>query len=213
MTRSSATQHENAPSDLSGRTALVTGVSRRRGIGFAIAKRLAEDGASVIISHYSPHDKLQPWGDDDLEAIRAELSAALRPGASFGDTSVDLADPEAPQQLVETALALTGSLEILVCNHARSGSDGSILDIDAEMLDGHFAVNTRATIVLTFLFAKAFADVRGEPSAAPGVLRQPETNIDEFSTGRVIWLTSGQARPMPGEVAYADFRYSRPVHP
>jgi len=194
---------KTSPLPLSGRSALITGVSRRRGIGFAIAKRLAEDGASVFISHYSPHDKLHPWGSDDLEELCQEIRNSLVPDASFGDISLDLADSAAPEKLIEHALALTGTLEILVCDHARSGSDGSLLDMNASMLDGHFAVNTRSTIVLTSLFAKAFSGVSGGPSAAPGDLLSPDRKFDEFSTGRVIWLTSGQARPMPGEVAYA----------
>lgn len=62
---------------LDGRTALVTGVSRRRGIGFAIARKLAALGASVFIHHYRPHDEQQPWGADDLTEIKAELTASL----------------------------------------------------------------------------------------------------------------------------------------
>ncbi len=54
------------PTPLEGKTALITGVSRRRGIGYAIAQRLAEFGADIFIQHYSPHDAQQPWGDDDL---------------------------------------------------------------------------------------------------------------------------------------------------
>ncbi len=41
---------------LGGRTALVTGVSRRRGIGFAVASRLASMGASLVVHHHAPHD-------------------------------------------------------------------------------------------------------------------------------------------------------------
>ena len=54
-----------------GRTALVTGVSRRRGIGFAVATRLAELGADVVVHHFRAHDLDQPWGADDLDAVRA----------------------------------------------------------------------------------------------------------------------------------------------
>ncbi len=54
---------------LSGRTALVTGVSRRRGIGFAVARELARLGASVVTHDFAPHDAEQPWGGDDLAAV------------------------------------------------------------------------------------------------------------------------------------------------
>ena len=49
------------PLPLRGRVALVTGVSRRAGIGYAIACRLAGLGASLVIHHYAPHDRDQPW--------------------------------------------------------------------------------------------------------------------------------------------------------
>src|SRR3954454_16417743 len=80
------TSTDSSPTrSLRGQTALVTGVSRRRGIGFAVALELARRGASVFIHHYRPHDLDLPWGGDDLEAVRAELTAALSPGAVLGD--------------------------------------------------------------------------------------------------------------------------------
>jgi 3-oxoacyl-[acyl-carrier protein] reductase len=45
--------------ELDGRNALVTGVSRRAGIGYAIARRLLEAGASVFIQGWTPHDAAQ----------------------------------------------------------------------------------------------------------------------------------------------------------
>ncbi|WGD37374.1 SDR family oxidoreductase [Lysinibacter sp. HNR] len=188
---------------LSGQTALITRVSRRSGVGFAAAKRLAQDGASIFISHYSTHDEQQPWKGDNLDALRHELSEHLTVDASFADISLDLAGPDAPSTLMEHALALTGSLEIMICNHARSGSDGSILDINTNRLDDHFFVNTRSTVLLTSLFAQAFSGLRGGLSAAPGDTVAPDKKVSEYETGRVIWLTSSQARPMPGEIAYA----------
>ena len=49
---------------LRGRVAVVTGVSRRAGIGYAIARRLAALGASLFLHQYAPHDRDQPWGAD-----------------------------------------------------------------------------------------------------------------------------------------------------
>lgn len=194
---------------LSGKTALVTGVSRRQGIGHAVARRLAELGASVVLHHHRAHDLDQPWGADDLDAVRAGVAEALTPGALSTDIAADLADAEAPEQVIRAALGLTGSLEILVCNHARSGGDGSILDMTPEALDGHWSVNARSTIMLTQHFARAFSglDLRPAvraPAARPGDRVDPRGAVDEFATGRVFWMTSGQQHgPMPGEVAYA----------
>lgn len=189
---------------LRGKTALVTGVSRRRGIGYAISTRLAELGADVFIQHHAPHDAEQPWGADDLDQVRDGIRASLRPGAAFGDVGLDLSGEDAPGQLIAAAKGLTGTLDILVCNHARSGQDGSIFDMTPRRLDGHWAVNARATILLTSHFAKAFTGLDTSPEARPGDRVHVSGPVDEFKTGRVFWMTSGQQHgPMPGEVAYA----------
>ena len=186
---------------LQGKTALVTGVSRRRGIGFAVASRLACLGASVFIHHFRPHDTALPWGGDDLDAVRAELRAALTPGASFGDAEADLRDADAIPALIEQARALTGALDILVCNHAQSGGDGSILDMTAERLDAFWSANARSSLLLTQAFAALHRP--GAPEARPG---ERPGRAEPFAepVGRVFWMTSGQIHgPMRGEVAYA----------
>jgi 3-oxoacyl-[acyl-carrier protein] reductase len=169
------------PVPLRGRVALVTGVSRRAGIGYAVARRLAALGASLFLHHYAPHDREQPWGEDPggAEAVLSGVRAALaEPGATVRHLELDLALPEAPAQLIDAA----GDLDILVCNHARSG-DGPLGTLDAALLDAHWAVNTRSTILLTQAFA-------ARHDGRPG--------------GRVIFMTSGQdLGPMTGEVAYA----------
>ena len=173
------------PLPLRGRTALVTGVSRRVGIGYAVARRLAALGASLFLHHYAPHDRDQPWGEDPggaqavVAGVRGTLAVA---DASVHHLELDLALPEAPARLIEAAADAFGHLDILVCNHARSG-DSPLGTLDAALLDAHWAVNTRSTILLTQAFA-------ARHDGRPG--------------GRVIFMTSGQdLGPMTGEVAYA----------
>ena len=62
---------------LAGRVALVTGVSRRKGIGFAVADRLAAMGADIFCHAFTPYDAQQPWGADrgGLEALQAGVAA------------------------------------------------------------------------------------------------------------------------------------------
>ncbi|WP_203581031.1 SDR family oxidoreductase [Microbacterium hibisci] len=193
------------PSDslpLRGKTALVTGVSRRRGIGFAVATQFARLGADVFVHHYRPHDTRLPWGGDDLDAVRDGLRAELAPDAQLGDLSADLRDAASVPLLVEAARALTGRLDILVCNHAQSGDDGSILDMTAERLDAFWATNTRSTLLLTREFAALHA-VALDPGARPGE-RVGRSGPFAEPTGRVFWMTSGQIHgAMRGEVAYA----------
>ena len=181
-----ADQLRRDPLPLRDRIALVTGVSRRAGIGYATARRLAALGASLFLHHYAPHDRDQPWGDDPggAEAVLAGVQSTLAADeASVRHLELDLALPEAPAQLIDAATEALGHLDILVCNHARSGGDGPLGALDAKMLDTHWAVNTRATILLTQAFA-------ARHDGRPG--------------GRVIFMTSGQdLGPMTGEVAYA----------
>ncbi|WP_019182387.1 SDR family oxidoreductase [Microbacterium yannicii] len=188
---------------LHGRTALVTGVSRRRGIGFAVALQFARLGADVFIHHFQPHDVRLPWGGDDLDAVRRELRDALAAGASFGDISADLRDAASGIVVIEAARALTGRLDILVCNHAQSGDDGSLLDMTPERLDAFWQTNARSTILLTREFAALHAPAPDAPDARPGERVERRGPFRE-PTGRVFWMTSGQIHgPMRGEVAYA----------
>ncbi len=162
---------------------MVTGVGRRKGIGFAIAARLVSMGASVCVQHWSPHDADQPWGADDVEEVLAPLRDGLVDGARLSDVSLDLGRAEAADELIAHAAAELGHLDILVCNHARSGGDAPILEQTAAMLDGHWQVNARATILATRAFA---------------------LQHDGRDGGRVVWMTSGQQLgPMSGEIAYA----------
>ncbi|MFG1668433.1 SDR family oxidoreductase [Streptomyces sp. Y7] len=174
------------PLPLRGRTALVTGASRRAGIGHAVARRLAAYGASVYLHHHVPHDDAMPWGADRPEEVVASVREALGdPGARVLSGPGDLSDPTAPAELIATAAtALGGRLDILIANHAVSGCDGTLDEIDAAMLDTHWAVDTRAVLLLV----QAHARLR---PAGPG--------------GRVVMMTSGQdiADGMPGEIAYA----------
>ena len=169
-------------STLSGRVAVVTGVSRRDGIAFAVTKRLLADGADVFLTHHRAHDEQQPWGADDLDTVLAELRA-VDPHRRIEHLGADLADPNAPARVINAATAAYGHLDILLCVHAQSGDDGPLATMTAERLDQHYAVNTRSTILLT----KEFAD---RHDARPG--------------GRVIWFTSGQGLgPMREEIGYA----------
>lgn len=171
---------------LRGRVALVTGASRRADIGYAIARRLAALGASLFLHHYAPHDQDQPWGAEPggpRAVVDGVTDALADDNAGVHHTELDLAAPDAPGRLIDAVTDAFRHLDILVCNHARSGSDGPLGTLDAAMLDAHWAVNTRSTILL----AQAFA---AQHDSRPG--------------GRVIFMTSGQdLGPMRDEVAYA----------
>jgi 3-oxoacyl-[acyl-carrier protein] reductase len=162
---------------LAGRAALVTGVSRRAGIGFAITRRLVAEGGCVFATGWRPHDATQPWGADP------EAEDELR---ALGDrvrySEADLADPDAPRAIVAAAGSAYGHVDVLIVNHARSGH-GRLADVTASELDAFLHENVRAAILLVKEFA---------------------AQHDGRLGGRVVLLTSGQhLAPMTREVAYA----------
>ncbi|GAA0614554.1 SDR family oxidoreductase [Virgibacillus siamensis] len=172
------------PYPLKGNNVMITGVSRRQGIGYAIACQAAAWGASVIIHHYQPHDKEQPWGADDLHHVLEGIESELIDGAFLFDVSGDFADPEIPEKLIDEINEKCGHIDALICNHGLSGSDGAIGELTTEMLDKHYAVNTRSSLLLTQCFAS-----------------QHDAKRDR---GKIIYMTSGQRLgPMHGEIAYA----------
>ena len=158
---------------------MVTGVSRRIGIGFAITRRLLADGASVLAQSWAAHDAEMPWGADP--AGPDGVVRALDGGDRLAHLESDLGGVDAPAALVATAVERFGAVDVVVANHARS-SHQSLEELTAEELDHCWAVNVRATLLLVQSFAAAHDD------------RRP---------GRVVLFTSGQfLGAMPGELPY-----------
>lgn len=160
--------------DLTGRVALVTGVSRPIGIGATVATRLHELGATVFATGWPSHDAEMPWGSPALTV-------------PFPVARHDLEQPETPEALVDEVVEAHGRIDILVAVHARSSSQ-TLARLTVEELDRSWAANVRSVLLL----AKRFAE-RHEPPDRP-----------EPPIGRMLWFTSGQhLGPMSGELAYA----------
>jgi 3-oxoacyl-[acyl-carrier protein] reductase len=122
---------------LAGRVALVTGASR--GIGAAIAKRLAADGAQVI-AHYGS-------GADEARRLVAEVEAG---GGRASAVQADLACANGPFELMDrVAKQLAGKrLDILV-NNAGLAPFASTAEMTAESFDTLAAVNMRSVFFVT----------------------------------------------------------------
>ncbi|MGB0262808.1 MAG: SDR family NAD(P)-dependent oxidoreductase [Henriciella sp.] len=129
--------------DFSGKTAVVTGASR--GLGEAIVRTLAEDGARVILVARSG-EKLRALADslpNDATVIEA-----------------DLAKKDSAKTLASSILAVTDKIDILV-NNAGVGAREAIEHITPEALDFVMDVNVRNLILLTSELAPALIRARG----------------------------------------------------
>ena len=164
---------------LLNRTAVVTGASRLTGIGAAICRELAKEGADIFFTYWSNYD-------EELELGKREEPAQLLKeikgyGVRCASLELDLTRPDACERLLNEAETAIGQPAILVNNACYSVND-NIETINSESLDKHYEINVRATTLLTAAFIKRFKGKSG---------------------GRIINLTTGWSRgPMPDEISY-----------
>ena len=170
----------SASGPLAGRAAVVTGVGRRVGIGYAISRRLLELGASVCVHAWPPYDVATWKADpDEFASVVSELRAT---DGRVEAVEADLADANAPARVIEAAHGAFGHVDVLVVNHTRSGHV-PLEQITADHVDDFLHANVRAALLLVKEFA-------AQHDGRPG--------------GRVVLMTSGQhIAPMAREVAYA----------
>ena len=126
---------------LSGKTALVTGGGR--GIGQAISRRLAAEGAHVVV-HYGAN---QGTAQETVTAIREAGGRADALGASLGGHDIG----QEVTALWEEFDAITDRLDILVNNAGIADGRGTIDSVEADSLTRLFAVNTVAPFLVTKL--------------------------------------------------------------
>jgi len=166
---------------LSRKIAIVTGVSRLKGIGRGICCELASKGFDIFFTYWLPYDEQMPWGgsQDEPEAILKEI---LGFGVRGEKIELDLSSKKAAEILFNTVKDKLGNPLILV-NNATYSTETTIDSLTESELDKHYAVNLKATTLLSLEFVKQFAFNKN---------------------GRIINLSSGQSLgQMPNEIAYA----------
>jgi 3-oxoacyl-[acyl-carrier protein] reductase len=168
---------------LEGKVALITGGSR--GIGAAIAKRLAADGASVAITYAK-----------DATSASAVVKAIEQAGGKAVAIQADAANVEAVKAAVEKAVTTFGPLDVLV-NNAGTAIPKKFEDTSLEELDRVIDINVRGVFVTTLTALKHMKDggriinigsCVGERMMTPGLVPYSATK------GAVKMFTQGLSR-------------------
>src|SRR5437660_2482204 len=172
---------------LEGKIALITGGSR--GIGAAIAKRLAADGANVAITYTK--------GADAAAAVVEEIERAGRKAIAI---QADATDADAVEAAVERTVATFGRLDILV-NNAGTAIPKTFEETSLRELDRLIDINVRGTFVATQAALKhmksggriiMIGSSVGERVMVPGLVPYSATK------GAVKMFTQGLSREVGG---------------
>ena len=116
--------------DLTGKVAVITGSSR--GIGRAIAERMAEHGASVIVSSRK------------LDACEDVVNAITKKGGKAKAVACNISSKEELAKLADESRAAFGRIDVLVCNAAVNPHFGPTQDIPDSAFDKVMASNVRS---------------------------------------------------------------------
>ncbi|WP_436774318.1 SDR family NAD(P)-dependent oxidoreductase [Yinghuangia sp. YIM S09857] len=173
---------------LAGRAALVTGGSR--GIGAAIVRRLARDGADVAFTYVSPA------GAEHAAKVVADVEASGRRALALRS---DAADAAAVTAAVDRAAAEFGRLDILV-NNAGVFPSGPVEDVTLAELDHTLAVHVRAAFLASQAALRHLPDQEGRIVAIGSNLadRVPFAGVTLYAASKAALggLTRGLARDL-----------------
>jgi 3-oxoacyl-[acyl-carrier protein] reductase len=173
--------------NLTGKTALVTGGSR--GIGAAIARRLAADGASVAITYTR--------GADAAGSVVKEIERA---GGKVVAIQADATDARAVTAAVEATVAAFGRLDVFV-NNAGTAIPKPFLETTLEELDRVIDLNFRGALIATQAALRQMKDggriimigsCVGERMMTPGLVAYAATK------GAIKMFTQGLSREVGG---------------
>lgn len=161
---------------LEGKTAIVTGASR--GIGLAIAQRLVDEGANIIIT---------ARGEDALK----EAVAGLGERASYVAGKAD--DPAHREQVVRAAIDKHGSIDVLINNTGINPVFGKLLDVEPEVSRKILEVNVLSALEWVKLVHKAWMQEHGgsivNVASVAGLRPAPGIAMYGVSKAAVIHLT------------------------
>jgi NAD(P)-dependent dehydrogenase (short-subunit alcohol dehydrogenase family) len=168
---------------LEGKVAIVTGGGR--GIGRAIARRFANEGAKVVIAEQDPES-----GARTCAEVRADGG-----GAIFIQT--DVSDRQAVETMVEATVQQFGQIDIVVNNAGLTGENGPFLDVSQEIWDRVVRVNQTAVFICSQVAGRVMARAGGGSiinlSSVNGLVPQPNCCAYAAAKSAVESLTRSMA--------------------
>jgi meso-butanediol dehydrogenase / (S,S)-butanediol dehydrogenase / diacetyl reductase len=144
--------------DLSGKVAVITGAGGRHGIGRAIATRLAQEGADVVVTDIErsleairPEDRQAGW--QGLPSVVSEIEAMGRQALAVYS---DVSDGSQVDDMVNRTLERFGRIDILVNNAgSRPGRDRvPVVELEEDAFDEVIRVNVRGTYLCSRAVAR-----------------------------------------------------------
>jgi NAD(P)-dependent dehydrogenase (short-subunit alcohol dehydrogenase family) len=147
--------------NLNGKVALVTGAGGEHGIGRAIATRLAEEGADVIVNDIlsNPYEG-RPTDWEGAPSVVREIETSGRQGLTI---LADVSNAEQVDDMVEQGLERFGHIDILVNNAAsRPGRDRVlVVDLEETAWDKEMNINAKGTFLCSQAVARHMIDRGG----------------------------------------------------
>ena len=161
---------------LRGRIALVTGGAR--GIGEAVANRLAEAGATVAI------------GDLDLEIVRATAARLSTPDRRVEGFLLDVTDQDSVDGCFSNVATRLGPVDILVNNAGLLPAPASFLEMDQNAWNRTMAVNVSGILNCSRVVARALI-ARGSPGVILNIASTASFRVS--NPGTIVYTTSKHA--------------------
>jgi NAD(P)-dependent dehydrogenase (short-subunit alcohol dehydrogenase family) len=165
--------------ELTGRTAIVTGASR--GIGLAIAQRLADAGANVVLTSRK---------QESADAAAAQVGGP--PGKAVG-FAAHAVEEDAAQRCIDLALERFGRVDILVNNAGTNPAYGPLIEQDHGRFAKIFDVNVWAPVLWTSLAVKAWMGEHGgavvNTASVGGLHFGPQTGMYNATKAALIHIT------------------------
>jgi len=189
--------------DLKGKVAIVTGAGRERGIGRAIAVRLASEGADVVVADIChSFEEFPDYGLGDREGLEKTAGQVREAGVRALAVPVDVTDSATVEAMVSQALEAFGRIDILVNNAGGAPGPGPVILMEEAAWNKTLAINATGTFLCSRVVARHMIERGGggkiiNMASIAGKMATPFLSAYSAAKAAIIALT----RVMAVEVA------------